>query len=323
MAAVKTHRSPITPDDLPPVRGRMIANADLAAMTWFRVGGAADVLFLPADEADLGTFLKELPADIPVFVMGVGSNLLVRDGGIRGVVIRLGKPFAEIHVDGMNVHTGAGALDAQVARAAAQAGIAGLEFFIGIPGTIGGALTMNAGAYENETGAVLIEAGGLNRDGSEFALTRPEMDYGYRHCGAADGRVFTRAIFRGYADDPEKITARMTTIREKRESSQPIRERTGGSTFANPDGHKAWQLVDDVGGRGRIVGDAQVSEQHCNFLINRGAARAADLESLGEGLRRDVFNQHGIALRWEIRRVGEPENCGSGSGKTLSGGEGR
>lgn len=294
-----------TIEDLPSVRGRYIANADLSALTWFRVGGTADVVFLPADEEDLGTFLCAVDQDISVYPVGVGSNLLVRDGGLRGVVVRLAKGFTDIEADGMLLHVGAGALDAQVAKAAARAGIAGLEFYCGVPGSIGGALTMNAGAYGQETRDVLVEASGFDRSGASFAFTSKEMDFSYRHCGVAEGRFFTQAIFRGHHDEKDRITARMDQIMRQRETSQPIRERTGGSTFANPEGHKSWQLIDSVGGRGRIVGDAQVSEQHCNFLINRGTATANDLETLGESLRADVKMKHDIDLRWEIRRIGQ------------------
>lgn len=301
----------ITKNDLPCVRGKLLENADMSAFTWFRVGGPADIVFMPADKEDLAHFLQHTPEDIPVYPVGVGSNLLVRDGGMRGVVVRLGKPFAGIEVDGLNVHAGAAALDMSVAKTAQKAGIMGLEFYSGVPGTIGGALTMNAGAYGNETKDVMIEATGYDRKGKFHHFSNDEMGYSYRHCALAEkfakkrGFIFTGAIFRGAQDSPDCIAERMAEIKEKREGSQPIRERTGGSTFANPDGHKSWQLIDSIDGRGRVVGDAQVSEQHCNFLINRGKASAADLENLGESLRRDVKEEHGIELRWEIRRVGE------------------
>jgi len=296
----------VTSRDLPSVRGRLIDDADLSAVTWFRVGGLADVMFIPADEDDLARFLGAVDPCVPVYPMGVGSNLLVRDGGLRGVVVRLGKGFADIEPDGVNVHAGAAALDAHVAKAAARHGIAGLEFYCGVPGTIGGALTMNAGAYGCETCDILIEATGFDRAGNAFAFTNDEMQFSYRHCGVAEGRFFTGAIFRGQRGDPAVITARMDDIMRQREQSQPIRERTGGSTFANPEGTKSWQLIDSIGGRGRIHGDAQVSEQHCNFLINRGKATARDLEFLGESLRADVLRDHAIDLHWEIRRIGEP-----------------
>ena len=300
----------ITAADLPAIRGKYIENADLSAFTWFRVGGPADVLFMPADEEDLGAFLKNLDADIPVYPMGVGSNLLVRDGGVRGVVIRLGSPFRGIEVEDLRVTAGAAAIDAQVAKRAAEAGVAGLEFYRGVPGTVGGALRMNAGAYGGETKDVLVEAVAYDRSGARRVLSNADMKFAYRHCGADDDLIFTRAVFEGRPDDPAAITARMEEISERREATQPIRERTGGSTFANPDpalsdGLKSWQLIDKIGGRGRVVGDAQVSEQHCNFMINRGKATAADLETLIESLRKDVLAQTGVTLRWEIRRIGE------------------
>lgn len=283
----------------------------MSAITWFRVGGPADVLFAPEDEADLADFLKKTPIDIPVCPVGVGSNLLVRDGGVRGVVIRLGAPFAKISIEGVRVRAGAAALDAQVARAAARAGVAGLEFYRGVPGTIGGALAMNAGAYDRETKDALVEAIAYDRSGARRKLTRGEMKFAYRHCGAGEGLIFTEALFEGRADEPSAIEERMKALMERREKSQPVREKTGGSTFANPDpaqsgGRKAWQLIDEIGGRGRIVGGAQCSEQHCNFMINRGDATAADIENLVEGLRKEVLNKTGVELRWEIRRIGEP-----------------
>jgi UDP-N-acetylmuramate dehydrogenase len=283
----------------------------MSAITWFRVGGPADVLYTPADEEDLAAFLKACDRKIPVYPVGVGSNLLVRDGGVRGVVVRLGAPFAKIEIEGMRVRAGAAALDAQVAKAAARAGVAGLEFYRGVPGTIGGALAMNAGAYEQETKDVLIEAVAYDRAGARRVFKNADMKFAYRHCGASEGLIFTEALFEGRKDDPAAIDARMSAIMERREKSQPIREKTGGSTFANPDpalsgGRKAWRLIDDIGGRGRVVGDAQCSELHCNFMINRGKATASDLETLIESLRKDVFNKTGVDLRWEIRRIGEP-----------------
>lgn len=302
--------SRVSTSNLPIVRGKYIENADLSALTWFRVGGLADVLFMPADEEDLSHFLKETPEEIPVFVMGVGSNLLVRDGGVRGVVIRFGSPFRQVHVEGMRVTAGAGCIDAQVAKRAAQEGVAGLEFFRGVPGTIGGAIKMNAGAYGGEVKDVLVEAVAYDRQGNRRVLSNADLGFSYRHSSAPDDLIFTSATFKGRPDDSDAIIARMDKISAEREASQPIRERTGGSTFANPDpeksgGRKAWQLIDEVGGRGRIVGDAQVSERHCNFMINRGDATAADLEELIESLRRDVKERLGVELRWEIKRVGE------------------
>lgn len=296
--------------DLPPVRGRYVERADMSAITWFRVGGPADVLYAPEDEDDLAAFLKKAPQEIPVYPVGVGSNLLVRDGGVRGVVIRLGAPFAKIAIEGTRVTAGAAALDAQVARQASRAGVAGLEFYRGVPGTIGGALAMNAGAYEQETKDVLVEAVAYDRAGDRRVLNNADMNFAYRHCGAGEGLIFTKALFEGRRDDPAAIEERMKSIMERREKSQPIREKTGGSTFANPDpaisgGRKAWQLIDEIGGRGRIVGDAQCSEQHCNFMINRGKATAGDIETLVEGLRKEVLNKTGVELRWEIKRIGE------------------
>ncbi len=295
---------------LPSVRGRYVENADMSAITWFRVGGPADVLFTPADEDDLAHFLKYTPKDIPVYPVGVGSNLLVRDGGVRGVVIRLGAPFAKIDIDGTRVHAGAAALDAQVAKQAGRAGVAGLEFLRGVPGTIGGALRMNAGAYGGETKDILVTAVAYDRAGERHKMSNDEMGFSYRHSSAPEDFIFTAATFEGRAGDPKEIEARMREIMASREASQPIRERTGGSTFANPDlavsgGRKSWQLIDAVGGRGRVVGDAQASEQHCNFMINRGLATAADIEELVESLRRDVKAKFDVDLRWEIKRIGE------------------
>jgi len=301
----------ITIDNLPEVRGRYSEAFELSSITWFRVGGPADILFTPADENDLADFLKALDPFIPVFPMGVGSNLLVRDGGIRGVVIRLTAPFNSIETDGLRVRVGAGALDAQLAKRAASAGIAGLEFYRGVPGTIGGALRMNAGAYGGETKDILVEAVAYTRAGERLVLSNEEMKFSYRHCGAADDLIFVEALFKGHRDESAAIEARMAEIMKRREESQPIKERTGGSTFANPDlalsgGRKSWQLINEIGGRGRVVGDAQASEKHCNFMINRGNATAADLEELVESLREDVKLETGVDLRWEIKRVGEP-----------------
>lgn len=295
---------------LPDVRGKLVENFSLSAITWFRVGGPADILFTPADEDDLANFLRDLDPAVPVFPMGVGSNLLVRDGGVRGVVIKLAAPFNKIEVEGTRIRAGAGALDAQVAKRAGAAGIAGLEFYRGIPGTIGGALRMNAGAYGGETKDILIEAVAFDRQGQRHILSNEEMKFAYRHCGAGEGLVFTQALYQGIEGERAEIEARMSEIMTAREASQPIKERTGGSTFANPDlskssGRKSWQLIDQIGGRGRTVGDAQVSERHCNFMINRGNATAADLEKLVESLREDVARETGVSLRWEIKRIGE------------------
>ncbi len=295
-------------DRLPTVRGRLIPGQALAEVTWFRVGGPADILFMPADEADLSAFLKDLPADIPVTTIGVGSNLLVRDGGIEGVVIRLGKAFAKIAVEGTDcLRAGAAALDVAVAKAARNAGLSELEFLSGIPGSIGGALRMNAGAYGRETKDVLVEAVALDRQGRRHVLPCDALGFAYRHSSAPADFIFTEALLRGMPDTVEAIDARMMEIGASRSATQPIKSRTGGSTFKNPDGHKAWELIDAAGCRGLIRGGAQVSEMHCNFLINRGGAKAADLEGLGEEVRRRVAAKSGVDLQWEIRRLGRAE----------------
>jgi UDP-N-acetylmuramate dehydrogenase len=297
---------------LPPVRGKLIENAPLSDITWLRVGGPADVLFLPADEADLARFLAETPRDIPVHVLGAGSNTLVRDGGVRGVVIKLTPAFGKVSVeDGAKVRAGAAALDKAVAKAAAKAGVAGLEFFVGVPGAIGGALRMNAGCYGSETKDVLIEAVAIDRKGRRTIAPLDELGYAYRHSDAPADWIFVEALFQGEADDPASVTERMDAITAKRERTQPIREKTSGSTFKNPDpdqsgGKSAWQLVDATGWRGRPVGGARFSEQHANFLINDGTATATDLETLGESVRADVKAQFGVDLHWEVRRIGEP-----------------
>ncbi len=290
----------------PTLRGRVSANVPLAPYTWFRVGGPAEVLFSPADEEDLAAFLAAQPRGVPVTVIGVGSNLIVRDGGIPGVVIRLGgKGFGAIETtDDLRVVAGAAALDAQVARAAAEARVDGLAFLRGVPGSIGGALRMNAGAHGGETGDCLVEARGVDRAGTIHVFDNAAMGFSYRHSEAPDDMIFTRAVFRGRRGDPETIRAEMERITAAREASQPIREKTGGSTFKNPPGHKAWQLVDAAGCRGLVVGDAEVSPMHCNFLINRGAATAADIEALGEEVRRRVKDTSGVELEWEIKRLG-------------------
>jgi UDP-N-acetylmuramate dehydrogenase len=296
-------------DRLPPVRGSYAANADLARYTWFRVGGPAEVLFRPADRDDLAAFMRAKPEDVPITVIGVASNLLVRDGGLPGVTLRLGRPFATIEADGTRLKCGAAALDANVAKAARDAGLAGLEFFIGVPGTIGGALRMNAGAYGCETRDVLVEAEALDAQGRLHTLTPDEMDLGYRHCGVPEDWIFLSATVQGTPGEPGRIAARMAEIQASREATQPIRTRTGGSTFANPldaEGHKvhAWSLIEAAGCRGLRRGAAVVSEKHCNFLVNDGGASAADLEGLGEEVRRRVREHSGVDLRWEIRRVG-------------------
>lgn len=331
------HRDP----SFPCVRGRIVENAPLGMSGWFKAGGGADILFKPADRDDLAAFLRTLQArgeDMPVRAFGVLSNTIVRDGGVRGVSVRLGGAFAGIEIlEGGRIRAGAMALDSSIAKAAAQAGIAGLEFFSGIPGTIGGALRMNAGCYGMETKDVLIEAEAIDRFGKihrftschpeatpkdplpkerSFAGAQDDMNLSYRHNSLPDDYIFTSAIFQGHAGDPAVIEAHMAQIREKREASQPIREKTGGSTFANPsaqeiaeaglpEGTKVWELIDSAGCRGLCVGGAQMSGKHCNFMINTGGATGADLENLGEEVRRRVADQYGIALRWEIKRVGE------------------
>ena len=297
-------------DRLPPVRGRLARDEPLAPFTWLRVGGPAELVFLPADEDDLQSFLKGLDAAVPVHVLGVGSNTLVRDGGVEGVVIRLGKGFATVSAEGERVTAGAGALDAQVAKAAATAGVAGLEFLTGVPGAVGGALVMNAGCYGSEVKDVLVEAHALTRGGEAITLTAAEMGYSYRRSAAAAERalIFTGAVFAGRPDAPARIERRMAEITARREKSQPIREKTGGSTFKNPEGHSAWALVDAAGWRGKLFsatgGGAMFSPLHANFLINPGEATAADLEGLGEAVRADVRAQAGVELEWEIKRVG-------------------
>jgi UDP-N-acetylmuramate dehydrogenase len=290
---------------MPKLRGRLLANESLAPLTWFRAGGPAQVLFTPADEGDLAYFLKHLPADLPLYVVGVGSNLIVRDGGMPGVVIRLSpRGFGETSVQGEIVSAGAAALDKRVAETAAAANVSGLEFFFGIPGTIGGALRMNAGANGAETRDVLVEAAGLSRDGSKLAFTNADMNFVYRNCGVDPSVIFTSARFRGKIAAPEAIRRRMNEVQSHRETAQPIREKTGGSTFKNPPGQSAWKLIDAAGCRGLRVGGAQVSEMHCNFLINTGEASGHDIETLGETVRARVKENSGIELHWEIKRIG-------------------
>ncbi|MBB4360952.1 UDP-N-acetylmuramate dehydrogenase [Bradyrhizobium sp. CIR18] len=290
---------------MPELRGRLLANQSLAELTWFRVGGPAQVLFTPADEDDLAYFLAHLSPDVPVYVVGVGSNLIVRDGGIAGVVIRLApRSFGEASASGDIVAAGAATLDKRVAEVAASANIGGLEFYFGIPGTIGGALRMNAGANGGETKDVLIEARGVGRDGSKHTFSNADMKFVYRNSGVDPSIIFTSARFRGEIRDSEAIRARMAEVQSHRETAQPIREKTGGSTFKNPPGHSAWKLVDAAGCRGLRVGGAQVSEMHCNFLINTGDATAHDIETLGETVRERVKANSGIELHWEIKRIG-------------------
>jgi UDP-N-acetylmuramate dehydrogenase len=293
-------------DRLPPVRGRLSENVPLAPITWFRVGGAAEIMFRPADIDDLAAFLAGRPADVPVTVIGVASNLLVRDGGVAGVVVRLGRGFVEIAATGAEVEAGAGALDLNVALTCQQAGIAGLEFMSGIPGTVGGGLRMNAGAYGTEFKDVLREAVALDPRGRRHALPIAALDLSYRHCGLPEDWIFVAARFSGEIGESAAIGRRMAEIQAAREASQPIRARTGGSTFANPPGRKAWELIDAAGCRGLRRGGAMVSPMHANFLVNTGDATAADLEVLGEDVRRRVLSASGITLAWEIRRIGEP-----------------
>jgi UDP-N-acetylmuramate dehydrogenase len=290
---------------MPQLRGRLLPNQSLAELTWFRVGGPAQLLFMPEDELDLAYFLMRLPPDIPVTVIGLGSNVIVRDGGVSGVVVRLGRGFGEIAIEADNrIRAGAAVPDVRVARAAQEAGIAGLAFMRGIPGAVGGALRMNGGAYGGEIKDVLVEARGLDRSGTLRAYSNADMHYSYRRCGVADDVVFTAALFQGTAGDSAAIAAEMNKITESREATQPVKTRTGGSTFKNPPGQKAWQLIDAAGCRGMRIGDAQVSELHCNFLINLGDARASDIEALGETVRKRVKDHSGVELEWEIKLIG-------------------
>ena len=288
---------------MPELRGRLLANQSLGEFIWFRVGGPAQVFFMPNDENDLVYFLRNLPPEIPITVIGAGSNLIVRDGGVPGVVIRLGRGFNDVKVEDHRVIVGAAMLDVMVARAAQAAGVAGLAFLSGIPGTVGGALRMNGGAYGGETKDILIEARGVDRQGNVRTFSNGDMGFSYRHCGVPDDVIFTTAVLQGRAGVPDEITAEMAAIKKKREASQP-RNRTGGSTFKNPPGHSAWKLVDDSGCRGLTIGGAQVSELHSNFLINLGGASAADIETLGETVRQRVKTHSGVDLEWEIKRVG-------------------
>ena len=290
----------------PALRGRLLPNEPLAPLTWFRVGGPAQALFMPEDEADLAYFIASIPADVPVVVVGLGSNLIVRDGGVPGVVVRLGRGFNEIAVEGYRVRAGAAAPDVRVARAAQEAGLSGLSFLRGIPGGIGGALRMNGGAYGRETKDALVSARAVDRAGKVHVLHNADMHYSYRHCGAPEDFIFTAATFQGAAGDRDAIAAEMEKITEARETTQPVKSRTGGSTFKNPPGARAWELIDAAGCRGLVVGGAQVSELHCNFLINRGSATAADIETLGETVRRRVREISGVDLEWEIKRIGVP-----------------
>jgi len=293
-----------------------IQNAPLGAESWFGCGGTADLLFQPEELEDLALFLKDSPPEMPVTVLGGMANVIIRDGGVRGCVVRLGKPFAEINIRGTRILAGAGALNGSVAAAAAKAGIGGLEFLSGIPGTVGGAIRMNAGAYGREVKDTLVAAFGLDRRGRPEALTVADMDMRYRYCGVPEGTIFTAAAFEGIREDKEVVRTRLKEIKDKRRDTQPITEKTGGSTFANPSeeelkkaalepGLRAWQIVERVGGRGLTIGGAKMSEKHCNFMINTGTATAADLEDLGEELIRRAKNLLNLDLHWEIRRIGE------------------
>ena len=290
---------------LPRLRGRLTPDEPLGPMTWFRAGGHADAMLVPADEEDLAYALSEVPADVPVTTVGLGSNLIVRDGGVPGLIIRLGKGFGRIAIEcDHHLRVGAAAPDVKVARAAADAGVDGLAFFRGIPGSVGGALRMNAGAHGGETADVLVEARGVDRTGAVRVFSGGDMGFAYRHSAIPDDVILTEAMFRGRAGEADAIRADMERITVAREASQPIREKTGGSTFANPPGQKAWQLIDAAGCRGLTRGGAQVSTMHCNFLVNRGSATAADIEGLGEEVRARVLSQCGVALAWEIKRIG-------------------
>ena len=294
-------------DRMPDVRGEITPDADIAKLTWFRTGGPADILFKPVDVDDLCAFLAALDMDIPVTLIGVGSNMLVRDAGVRGVVIRLPKSMSGIKIEGDLVIAGAGAPDVAVANKAAEAGLGGLEFLRGIPGTIGGAVVMNAGAYDHEVKDVLCRFKAVDRRGRLYSTKADKFEFTYRHTNIPVGWTIVEATFKGTPADRALIDERMQAINDAREATQPLRTRTGGSTFKNPEGHKAWQLVDDAGCRGLKVGGAQVSEKHCNFLINTGGATSADIENLGEEVRRRVKDRSGVDLEWEIRRIGVKE----------------
>lgn len=294
-------------DQLPPLAGRVQTDAPLAPHTWFRVGGPAEALVRPADAADLAAFLRTLPPNVPLTVLGAASNVIVRDGGVRGVVLRLARGFAEVEVETDGVVAGAGALDMTVAEHAAAAGLAGLEFLSGIPGSIGGAVAMNAGAYGGDVAGCLDWAEIVTRSGEAVRLPAAALAFAYRHASLPEGAVVVRARLRARPGDPAAIAARMAAIRASREATQPVRARTGGSTFRNPEGApRAWELIDAAGGRGLVRGGARCSDKHCNFLLNTGDATAADLEGLGEELRRRVHAASGVALEWEIKRLGVP-----------------
>jgi UDP-N-acetylmuramate dehydrogenase len=319
MMAAETRSTDLL-DRLPAVRGRYQANAALDRITWFRVGGPAEVMYRPADRDDLMAFLANTPDDVPVTVIGVGSNLLVRDGGIPGVVIRLGRAFAEVTTAEDHVRAGAATLDINVALAAREANLGGLEFLFGVPGTIGGALRMNAGAYGRELKDVLRSAEVLDPKGTLYEMDAAALGLSYRHCAVADDWIFAGAVLNAAPDDPGAISRRMREISQSRETSQPLRTRTGGSTFKNPEGQRAWELIDKAGCRGLRLGGAVVSEKHCNFLINTGTASAAELEALGEEVRRRVREATGVTLEWEIRRIGLPGQPARGTAAFVEGG---
>jgi UDP-N-acetylmuramate dehydrogenase len=291
-------------DHLPPTRGRLDADAPLGLQTWFGTGGNAEVLFKPEDRDDLASFLKGMPEGVPITVIGIGSNVLIRDGGVDGVVIRLGKAFGNAASIGLEVHCGAAALDANVARVAQQAGIAGLEFLVGIPGSIGGAIVMNAGAYGQEVKDIFVSAEAVDLKGTVHVVDSNTLAFGYRQSATPRDWIFTSAVLRGQPGNPDLIEARMNEIRASRDDAQPLKTRTGGSTFKNPPGHKAWELIDKAGCRGLKRGGAMVSVKHCNFLINIGNATAADIEELGDEVRSRVMEACGVELQWEIKRLG-------------------
>jgi UDP-N-acetylmuramate dehydrogenase len=295
------------PDLAEGIRGKLTPNQPLSAVTWFRTGGPAQLMFQPADEDDLAAFLKKLPKDIPVLPVGLGSNLLIRDGGLKGVVVRLSaKGFGQIEELGNNrLRAGAAVPDKRLAEAAAKAGLGGFAFYTGIPGGLGGALRMNAGAHGTETRDRMVELTAIDRDGNRQVLTNSEMGYSYRHSGASSDLIFTSAVFEGVPQDEAAIREEMAAVVEHRENAQPIREKTGGSTFKNPHGNSAWKVVDAAGCRGLMVGGAQMSEMHCNFMINTGDATGHDLELLGETVRAKALEASGIRLEWEIKRLGE------------------
>ncbi len=294
---------------LPEVRGEYVEQASLSRYTWFRTGGPAEVLFKPADADDLAAFIERKPQDVPVTVIGVGSNLLIRDGGVPGVVVRLGRGFGCVSVREDRIMAAGGALDVSVAAAARDAGLSGLEFLAGIPGTIGGAVRMNAGAYEREMKDIVLYARVVDSDGNQRHVRADEMGFDYRHTDMPEDWIVIGVVLQGAKDDRGSVARRMEEIRSQREETQPLRTRTGGSTFANPNpndsgGRKAWQLIDDAGCRGLVRGGAMVSEKHCNFLLNTGEATSTDLEGLGDDVRRRVLARTGVELKWEIRRIG-------------------